>query len=298
MNTNSSQTSETWLIEATNKLSQAGIHTARLDCLIMLEDAVGKDRSWLLAHPEFIVQGAALSKLEKRITRRAKHEPLAYIRGKSEFYGREFIISSDTLQPRPESETMIDLLKKLIHIPQNPPLLQVGSVTDGGNVKGLIIIIDVGTGSGCLGITAKLEFPDMSVIATDINAECIKIAKQNAKRLDVDVKFFQGDLLLPIQSLEFTFQDSIVMANLPYVPDGHTINKAAMFEPKIAIFGGSDGLDLYRRLFGQIAKSLHQPKYILTESLPFQHKELEQIAISSGYTQMQTEDFIQIFSLF
>src|SRR3990167_7586357 len=105
---------EAWLKQATQELETAGIGTARLDCLVLLEDLTGKDRAYLLAHPEFPVKGSTFHKLEKQIEKRKKHVPLAQIRGKTEFYGREFIINQDVLEPRPESETMIELLKELI----------------------------------------------------------------------------------------------------------------------------------------------------------------------------------------
>src|SRR3954469_15390619 len=102
-----------WLASATKKLEQAGIGTARLDALILLEDIIDKDRAWLLAHPEHEIPAAKIAKLEKLLNRRAGHEPLAYVRGRTEFYGREFFITPAVLEPRPESETMIDCLKEL-----------------------------------------------------------------------------------------------------------------------------------------------------------------------------------------
>lgn len=268
MNANSSTTSN-WLSFAEQKLKD--IPTARLDALVLLEDALQKDRSYILAHREQELDADLLRKLNQRIERRAKHEPLAYIRGKSEFYGREFLVSSDTLEPRPETETMIEQLKKL----------------------GVKTVCDVGTGSGCLAITAKLEMPTTKVLAIEINDEALKIAKQNAAKLHAEVEFFNGNLLEPIKNKEI----DVLLCNLPYVPDSHTINEAAMHEPKIAIFGGADGLDLYRQLFLQIEKRTQKPKYILTESLPFQHHGLASIARNYGYVLQKTDDFIQVFQM-
>src|ERR1039458_8381365 len=102
-----------WLEFATKKFKQAGIGTARLDALVLLEDATGQKRGWLLAHPEHELQRSQIKKLHTQIVRRATHEPLAYIRGKTEFYGHEFVITSAVLEPRPESETMIELEERL-----------------------------------------------------------------------------------------------------------------------------------------------------------------------------------------
>lgn len=265
-----------WLTQATRTLQNADIASARLDALILLEDFTQKDRSWLLAHPEFTIDDTTV--LDTNIQRRAAHEPLAYIRGRSEFYGRKFLVSPDTLQPRPETETILELLKAYIS----------SYATDD------LCIIDIGTGSGCLAITAKLEWPKANVLASDSSEEAIKIAKQNARELGADIQFCLGNLLEPINS--DVFENSIIITNLPYVPDSHTINEAAQHEPKQAIFGGIDGLDLYRELFAQLDRLSHKPGLILTESLPPQHAALLDIARSSDYSLRDSRDFVQVFA--
>src|SRR5688500_8411905 len=102
-----------WLSYAIDKLETAGIGTASLDCQLLLADILEHDRSWLLAHTETVVTEETRKKLEAQPEERAKHVPLAYIRGKTEFYGREFFVDRRVLEPRPESETMIDILKSL-----------------------------------------------------------------------------------------------------------------------------------------------------------------------------------------
>lgn len=291
MSTSSSLTSKAWLESAQKQLEIAGIATARLDCLVLLQDELGADKSSVLAHPELVLPSGSVKNLNKRLQRRLAHEPLAYIRGKSEFYGREFLVSRDTLEPRPETETMIDFLKEIRSYSQNSPLLKDSPFTEGR-----IVIVDVGTGSGCLAVTAKAEFAEVRVMAIDISPACLKIARQNAKNLKTAVRFLRGDLLEPVYSAKVNLEESVILANLPYVPDAHTINPAAMHEPELAIFGGFDGLELYRRLFGQIAKNSQKPRHVLTESLPFQHTALAEIARLSGYTLSKTEDFVQLFT--
>ncbi len=102
-----------FLDRASHELSRAGISGGRLDCMVLIEDAIGKDRSRIIANSDHELTVEQKELLQKQIARRARHEPLAYIRGKSEFYGRMFSVSAHTLQPRPESETMIDVLLKL-----------------------------------------------------------------------------------------------------------------------------------------------------------------------------------------
>jgi len=265
-----------WLVGAHALLTRVGIGTAHLDAMVMLEDETGKDRAWLLAHTETELEERHVASLQAKLNRRAMHEPLAYIRAKTEFYGREFYIDHRVLEPRPESETMIDLLKKLpMHRSQT--------------------IIDVGTGSGALAITAKLELPKATVMATDVDGEAIKVAEMNCDRYGCDVHFLKGNLLKPFY-LHYHPEHAILLCNLPYVPDSFHINAAAMREPRTAIFGGPDGLDLYRQLFEQTDPLRYKPEYVLTESMPPQHELMKEIARRHGYQLEDTEDFIQVFS--
>lgn len=271
----SSKTISKWLANATAQLEASHIGTARLDALVLLEDATGKHRAWLLAHPELELTAQQIDILNNNITQRIKHVPLSYIRGRVEFYGREFIVNHNVLEPRPESETIIDIAKEL----------DLDSPT----------IIDVGTGSGALAITIKLEMPKAHVLATDIDKKCLGVAKKNAQAHHVDVDFYHGSLLAPIPHTVYS-EPLVLLCNLPYVPDSYTINEAALMEPRHAIFGGKDGLDLYRELFMQIGSLPIKPTYILTESLPFQHSDLFAIAERTSYRQVREEDFIQLFA--
>jgi release factor glutamine methyltransferase len=280
---------ESWLKLARQKLEVAGIGTARLDALVLLEDAMGKDRAWLLANPEAKIEAAKLAKLTKLLNQRAQHTPLAYVRGMTEFYGRNFVITPAVLEPRPESETMIDLLKQLSSGSELRPKNGKSSKKDRPVVK----IADVGAGSGALGITAKLELSKDQNVAVDlleIDPKALEIAKMNVDKYTTNISVTGSDLLKKSKK-----DYDILLCNLPYVPDGHTVNQAAMHEPKIAIFGGPDGLDLYRKLFSQVAGLPKRPLYILTESLPPQHDALAAIARQAGYQLNATDDFIQVF---
>jgi release factor glutamine methyltransferase len=244
-----------WLKESTDKLNEADITTARLDCLVLLEDELKQDRAWLLSHDSTIIPSRAVTKLNNLLNKRIKHLPLAYIRGTTEFYGRNFVITPAVLEPRPESETMIDLLKDI-------------------SPSGL------------------LEFKGASVSALDIDEDALKVAKTNVDLFTLNINIFKSDLLSNVAEAH-----DILLCNLPYVPDDFKINLAALHEPKIAIYGGSDGLDLYRKLFNQINDIKFKPLYILTESLPTQHQELKVIAEASSYKDLKKDDFIQVFQL-
>ncbi len=264
-----------WILSATNTLEEAGIKTSRLDVLVLAESLLGKDRSWLLAHPTDRIAISDVDRLNKFIVRRTTHYPLAYITNKAYFYNHVFYVDDHVLVPRPESEAIIDTLKAL---PANDKQT----------------IIDVGTGSGALAITAKLLFPKSAVIGTDIDPHCLNIAAKNALSLKGNITFVQSDLLKSLSAGQLA--NSVLLANLPYVPTDFPINDSAGFEPRTAIFGGEDGLDLYLRLYEEISGLDLKPKHIITESLPTQHRALGSIAKKAGYTLRSTNEYTQLFN--
>lgn len=273
MNANSSTTSQQLKL-AEALLSNAGIESARLDSLIIMEDVTGKNRAHLLAHPELELTTEQKTRLDKMVGRRIHHEPLAYIRGKVEFYGREFIVNEHVLVPRPESESMIEILDRYGDIPT---------------------IFDIGTGSGALAISAKSNKPDAEVIAIDIDENCLKIAVQNAKQLGAEIACKSGDLLRGIDLNNYP-GPVVILANLPYVPDAHAINQAATHEPELALFGGPDGLDLYRVMFDQLSQFEDQEIIVITEALESQHESLAGIAKDHGFVPSTSIGLAQSFT--
>ncbi len=263
---------------AETKLTDAGIATAHLDALVLLEDCSGIDRAHILSSPEKTISITKTQCLKRNVIARTRHLPLAYIRGKCEFYGREFMLNQGVLQPRPESEALIESLLRL-------PLGMGKNKT----------VIDVGTGSGALIVTAKLELPSIKAIAVDIDSKCLKTAQKNATKYGLEIQFLRSNLLDKLVAMNLLDKNSLIIANLPYIPDNWSINRAASHEPRQAIFGGSDGLDLYRRLFGQLRDLPTPPLYVLTEAMPPQHKALKLIASKSGFVQKERNDFAQLF---
>ncbi|MFZ1483711.1 MAG: HemK family protein methyltransferase, partial [Candidatus Saccharimonadales bacterium] len=201
--------------------------------------------------------------------------PLAYVRGHSEFYGHEFIVSPAVLVPRPESEAFLELLTTL------------DSTTYSS-------IIDVGTGSGALAISAALLAPPHDVFATDNSEGALAIAKFNAKEHAVTVTCEQGNLLEPIE--DTVLEDSVLLCNLPYVPVGYSVNKATTHEPDAALFSGAEGLDHYNALFQQVTARAYKPRYVLTESLVSQHEAVCSLAHKAGYTESSVEGLVQLFT--
>lgn len=262
-----------WLAETMKKLGATGADSPRRDALVLLEDTLKKERSWVLAHADYELIEPQLTAVNSLIERRMKREPLAYIRGKAWFYGRFFIVDKNVLIPRPETETFIELIKEL-----SPSQL-----------------FDIGTGSGCIGVTAALEVPNLQVIATDTSSQALAIAKQNASELKATLGFAQTDLLSEL--LDFDFSSAVMAVNLPYVPDHWDSGPEVIAEPKEAVFSGDDGLDHYQRFWQQVAELENKPRYILTESLESQHNTIAQLAQEAGYELDKTAILIQQFKL-
>jgi release factor glutamine methyltransferase len=279
MNASSSMTVNDWLNATIDTFGTHGIDSARLDAMILLGDEIGHDKAWLIAHPEHVLQIENINNLSTKVMQRCTHIPLAYIRGYVEFYGRQFLVNSHVLVPRPETEAMIDLLLSLFS--------QTAESTN-------TIAIDVGTGSGAIAITAQLECPELRTLAIDIDSHCLEVATQNAEHLGATVAFKQGDLLDSLSQRDLAADTVVLLANLPYVPSSYPINKAAAHEPSLALFSGQDGLDHYRALFKQ-AGSIHNKLYILTESLDTQHNSLYALAQENGYELLKSEGLVQLF---
>ncbi|HYH74464.1 MAG TPA: HemK/PrmC family methyltransferase [Candidatus Saccharimonadales bacterium] len=257
----------------TARLAAAGIESARLDCLVLLEDELGIDRALILAHGDHTLAPTQQTALRTKCDQRVNHTPLAYIRGKAPFYGRVFLVTPDVLVPRPETETMVSLVKEL-------PALDPGTR-----------IVDVGTGSGCIGISVALELPSSKVSLFDIDPHVLRVARKNAQLLGAQVQTGIHNVL------EGIGQDfDLVLANLPYVPEHYPINQAATHEPQLALFAGPDGLDAYRTLWRQLTGLSARPAHIFTEALEEQHEVLAALANQAGYSQRNQKGLIQHFA--
>lgn len=259
-----------WLGETTAKFSENGIESARLDSLILLEFVLQTSRATLLAHPETPLPATTLVRLNAARAQRLDGVPVAYILNKKEFYGRDYIVNEHVLIPRPETEDMVDIVKSLYE--------------DGPHT-----IMDVGTGSGCIGITLALEVAHCKVLATDVSAQAIEIAKLNAKSLGAQVTFKQTDMFAGLGAKKI----DIVCANLPYVPEGLVSSREITKEPALALFSSTDGLDHYRQLFAEI--DTIKPAYLLVEALESQHAAIEELASEAGYKHYQTQGLVLAF---
>lgn len=263
-----------WLHSATVQLAGAGIGSAKLDAEIILAHTIHQKRTFLHAHGEELLTLRQLEIADARLQLRLDRTPIAYILGHKEFYGRQFRTTPATLIPRPESETIITILKDLIA--KNTP-----------SISGTKRLIDVGTGTGCLGITAKLEIPELDVTLSDISRHALTIATFNAKKLRADVTTLQSNLLD-----EYPFQPHYITANLPYVDPSWERSPETNHEPPQALFANENGLHLIRLLIKQVSILPKNEMYILLEADPRQHARIIQLAKASGLTLERTDGFI------
>lgn len=262
-----------WLIDSMVKLQAAGVENGRTDALVLLADLFGKDKSWVHTHPELKLDNLQTRELDYMLKKRIERTPLAYIRGFKEFYGRRFMVNSRVLVPRPESEAFIELAKTLeIELPR---------------------IADIGTGSGCLGVTAALEIPEAVVHMYDIDPDTLAVARHNALRYKLELQYYQSDLLLGLQNGRY----DVLLANLPYVPKKMITSPEIKKEPSLALFSGIDGLSHYRKFWKQVRKLEFKPRYILVESLENQHGALETLAKNAGYKLLKTSILVQLFTI-
>lgn len=262
-----------WLVDSMIKLHDADVPNGRTDALVILADLFGKDRSWIHAHPEVELDDLQSRELSHSLNKRIKRIPLAYIRGFADFYGRRFTVNSNVLIPRPESESFIGLAKELdIEVPR---------------------VADIGTGSGCLGISLALEIPEVIVHLYDIDSDALGVAQLNARQYDLELQYYESDLLANLQYGRY----DILLANLPYVPDNLVTSPEILKEPTVALFSGIDGLSHYRKFWKQVRGLEFRPRYILAESLEKQHGAVETLAKNAGYKLFKTDVLVQLYTV-
>ena len=197
------------------------------------------------------------------------------------FYGREFRVNPDVLIPRPETEMVVDAVLNLVGKSYLP-----GVRPSEARLPRDLTILDVGTGSGCIAVTLKLELPEAHIVASDISEKALIVARQNAKRLEAEVEFVQADLL---DDVEIT--PDLVVANLPYVDESWDwIDKKALSkEPSLALYAEDGGLAVIKRLIDQVAE--RRIKHLILEADPSQHQRIIDYANKKGLTLGETRGF-------
>jgi len=227
-------------------LEARGVDRARLDSEVLLGHALGLRRLDLYTNFDRPLSPDELASFRQLITRRRKREPVAHITGKKEFYSLDFHISPDVLIPRPETELIVERVLAEFNEAATP------------------MIADVGTGSGCLAITLAHHLKHAQVWASDISPRAIEIARSNAQIHGASVNFVQGDLLAAFPAE--LFFDCIV-SNPPYIRSDliENLQPEVQLEPRLALDGGNDGLDILRRLIAECVERLQTNGLFLYE---------------------------------
>ncbi|HCH34527.1 MAG: modification methylase, HemK family protein [Candidatus Saccharibacteria bacterium GW2011_GWC2_48_9] len=259
-----------WLRDATKQLKDIGIDSNRLDAELILAHTLRKPRTYLHAHLDEEIDERRYDIANARLDLRLDRAPLAYIVGHKEFYGRRFIVTPSVLVPRPESESMIEWLLEITANEISPKRL-----------------IDIGTGSGILGITAKLERPHLEVTLTDIDAKALTVARRNAELHDAAIHT-RRDSLLDHQG----FMVDYVLANLPYVDASWDDTSAELrHEPPHALYATDGGLKLIAQLIPQLARWLTPNGVALLEADPTQHAQIRTVAEQHGLRSTGSRDY-------
>jgi release factor glutamine methyltransferase len=267
------------LAEGRTALAGAGIENAPLDASLLLAEVFNISRSSLMAAASQPLAEESLSAFRTFIKRRLAGECVAYITGKKEFYGLEFLVNPSVLVPRPDTETLVEtaLQKLRIKNENQPPR-----------------VLDLCTGSGAVAIALKHEMPELEVCATDISPEAIEVAKANADRLlpAGAINFYLGDLFASLVNNDRGQRSlfTVIVSNPPYVPTAAIAGLApeVRMEPLLALDGGDDGLAVIKRIISRAPQFLCPGGSLLLEADPRQIHSIAALLQQAGFIGIQT----------
>jgi release factor glutamine methyltransferase len=249
------------------------VDTAELDARIILECRADKSYLDILTAPETVIQQDQLTLIAEDVARRIAGEPIAKIYGVKEFWGREFKVSTDVLDPRPDTESIIDAI------------LTWHNANESQYGEGPLRVVDIGTGTGCIILTLLAEIPNAVGVAVDYSWSALQIAHENAQRLDLSdrVTFVQGDF---VSALNQSVAD-VIVTNPPYIPSADIANLSESvknYDPILALDGGNDGLDPYKKIFISLKKNLRTNGHLFLECGYDQIEAITRIGENSGAT--------------
>ncbi len=269
---------KTWTIGslvkwATDDFRARGIENPRLDAEVIVAFALGIDRTRVIIESLRPLEAGELALLRDLVKRRRSREPIAYLRGEREFYGRTFRVDSRVLVPRPDTEALVDVaLARTAHVSLSMRQL------------------DLCTGSGCVAITMARQRPTSKVLATDLSADALAVAHENAYRLGAyNVGFAQGDLFAAVPAGS---RFDVITANPPYIPTDEIAGlmpDVRDFEPRAALDGGVDGLDFVRRIVAEAPPFLEPGGVLALEIGAGEAPAVRDLFVEHGYGDVQIE---------
>lgn len=248
---------------STTYLTEKGSASARLDAEVLVGHALGISRMDIYCQFERPLSDGELTTIRELIRRRGQSEPVAYLTGQREFYGRSFEITPGVLVPRPDTEALITSV--------------VEWVRQGDHTS--VRIADIGTGSGCIACTLAAELPEAHVVAVDISDVALQSARRNAERLEVADRVTVKESMWAEQ-LRSEEPFDVIVSNPPYISSGEIDDLSAdvrSFEPLRALDGGVDGLDAYRQLFASIHLLPGAPQLIVVEIDPRREQGVKEV---------------------
>lgn len=240
------------LEEAVERLRERCGDTARLEAEVLLAHVLERDRAWFLIHGrDRVGPPETACRFREMVEDRAAGTPLQYLTGRQEFWSLRFEVDRHTLIPRPESEIVVE--EALRRVPRLPSIL-----------------VDVGTGCGNLAVALARELPSAEVIAVDVSAEALAVARRNARRHGVAgrIQFHQGDLLEPLRGLGLEGRVDGIVSNPPYVSEGEfqeLMEEVRGHEPRTALVAGPTGEEVYPRLIGAAGRFLKPAGVLVME---------------------------------
>ena len=255
---------------ATDDFRAKGIESPRLEAELLLAHVLGVDRMRILLDQDRPLTPEELARYREVIKRRRAREPVAYIRGEREFYGRVFRVDKRVLIPRPDTEILVETaLRRTKHISMSGRML------------------DLCTGSGCVATTFALERPTWQVTGTDISADAIDVARENAHRLGAiwNVRWLVGDLFEPVGDERF----DLITANPPYIPQSEAPQLSPDIrehEPHLALFGGDDGLSISARIIREAPRHLRKRGVLAMEVGAGQADEVASLFEKAGFVEV------------
>ncbi len=253
------------LRKAADRLAQAGVPDARLDAEYLLAELLHTDRLHLIADGGAPLGDDQLNAYEQWLARRERREPLQYILGTQPFMGCMLAVSPAALIPRADTECLCEAALTVL--------------------KPGMRVLDLCTGTGALAIALKKHCSRAEVCASDLSEEALALAGKNAARNGADVRFFSGDLFTPLRGEHF----DLIVSNPPYIPRGELpdLQAEVRFEPDMALDGGEDGLDFYRRIAAEALEHLNRNGWLMLEIGSTQGQDVSRLLQEHGFSEMR-----------
>lgn len=260
-----------YIKDITGRLIDAGIESARLDCEVLLSHALNVEKYKLITDGNRDLTSDEIKKIERLVKRRCNFEPVAYITGSKEFYSLDFIVNKHVLIPRPETELLVDM----------------AIYWAGMNAS----VLDLCTGSGAVAVALKHSRRDLDVVASDISAEALKVARKNSLSINgkAEIKFYRGNLFEPFKGKKF----DVIISNPPYVgsDEADSLKKDLFFEPEIALFASENGRAIIEKIIVESVDYLNEKGTLLLEMGNNQGAFVTKLGEEKGYTVSILNDY-------